>query len=509
MKYHLIKSSIFVFLFTWVQISAISQQTSDYNSLKKYIQQGNDMFNIPGMAVGIIKDGEIVFSEGFGNRNTITGDKVTPETVFGIASCSKAFTVACIAILVKDGKLEWTDKVIDHYPEFKLFDPYITREMEVQDLLSHCSGFQTFDGDLLWYASNYTREEIMHRIQYRENPYSFRSRFGYQNVMFIAAGELIKKVSGLSWDAFLTEKILQPLSMESTSTSNIEFGDDMNIAHPHHNGQQMDFLNYDNSGPAASMNSSVTDLLKWVKLLLYHGAYEGNEIFSSNQYYKMTSMLTPLNADIGETIGGRHFFGYGLGWFLLDFKGRKIIQHGGGLPGFHSKVVLVPEENLGFVILTNQLSGLVEATYKKILDFYLVDDGKDWAQLYYDNEKKGESEKAEKQTERENSRVIGTKPSLSLEKYTGTYTDKMYGNASISHENGQLKIVLLPAKELFTATLEHWHYDTFKFQFNDPFLPEGYATFKIGKDGTPECFTIDLDNPDFHFYKLKFENISK
>ncbi|MCF8378243.1 MAG: serine hydrolase [Bacteroidales bacterium] len=486
-----------------------AQEKEYYQALKTYIQKGNELFDMPGMAIGIYKDGKIVFAEGFGRRNALEKEKVDPETVFAIASCSKAFTAVCMAILVEEGKLSWTDKVIDHFPEFKLHDPYITREIEVQDLLSHRSGLQTFDGDLLWYGSGYSRQEIIHRIQFRENPYSFRSQFGYQNVMFIAAGELIKKVSGKSWDDFLMEKILLPIDMKSTSTTNKNYTSAMNVAIPHNDGQPMDFINYDNAGPAASMNSSVNDLLKWVELLLNHGTYKDKEIFSADQYYKLTSLLTPLNGGKGESIGERHFFGYGLGWFLEDYQGRKVIQHGGGLPGFHCKVVLVPEENLGFVVLANQISGLVEATYKKILDFYLCKEEKDWAQLYYDNAQKMNLKTEEEKLKAEASRIKETLPSLPLESYAGKYTDKMYGDAMITLENGKLAVELTPSKQLFNATLNHWHFDTFQFKFKDPFLPEGYVTFWLDNKGQPEYFTIDLENPDFHFYKLKFERVEK
>ncbi|MEZ5082022.1 MAG: serine hydrolase [Bacteroidales bacterium] len=489
--------------------SVNAQNDRDYNELKEYLQKANEQFEMPGMAVGIIKDGQVVFNEAFGKRNTKTGEKTNTETIFGIASCTKAFTAACMAILVDEGKLDWTDKVIDHYPDFKLHDPYITREMEVQDLLCHRSGLQTFDGDLLWYGTDYTRKEVVERIQFRENAYSFRSRFGYQNVMYIAAGQLIEKVSGKSWDEFMKEKIFIPLGMNATTTSNGGFNESMNLAYPHIDGEPMEFINYDNCGPAASINTSSDDLLKWVELFLNKGTLNGQTIFSEKQYYKLTSLLTPLNPGPGETIGETHFFGYGLGWFVLDYEGRKVIQHGGGLPGFHSKVALIPEEKVGFIILANQLSGLVEATYKRIIDIYTKNEQKDWAQLYYENEQNQESRNLKKKEEKEIARVKGTTPSLSIEKYIGMYEDKMYGKAEISLKENRLHIELLPSNTLFTAEMEHWHYDTFKFQFNDPFLPEGYATFVLNGQGNPDYFTIDLENPDFHFFKLKFEKINE
>jgi CubicO group peptidase (beta-lactamase class C family) len=407
-------------------------------------------------------------------------------------------------MLVDEGNLNWTDKVIEHYPEFRVFDPYITAEMEIQDLLGHRSGYQTFDGDLLWYGTDYTREEVLSRIRFRENPFSFRSRFGYQNVMFIAAGEVIARKSGKSWDLFMDERIFKPLGMYTTTTTNADFTSGMDIAWPHIDGKPVEFISYDNCGPAASMNSSAIDMMKWIKLLLGRGTADKNTIFSEEAYYRMVSPITVLNAGQAETVGERHFFGCGLGWFLHDYQGRKIIEHGGGLPGFHSKTVLVPEEKLGYVILANQLSGLVEAIYKKILDFYLVTEGKDWVQLYYEGELKQMAQVLEKEKQQEESKVAGTQPTLRTEEYAGMFEDSMYGKAEVILEHDQLILVMQPTKKLFTGNLEHWHYNTFKVKFYDPFLPPGFITFTINGKGEVDGFTIDLENPDFHFYKLRF-----
>jgi len=489
------------------QVWVYSQSKSDYKELQKYIEDAVNKFEVPGLAVGIFKDGEIVFNEGFGLRNSETKEAVTPETQFGIASCSKAFTAACLGILVDEGKIKWTDPVVKHYPKFKMYDPYITSEMQVQDLVCHRSGLQTFDGDLLWYGTNYTREDVVERIQFRENPYSFRSRFGYQNVMFIVAGELIKEVSGQSWDEFVKTKIFEPLHMTATSTTNSHFTTEMNVSAPHLDGKAMPFINYDNSGPAASMNTSVTDMMAWIETWLNKGSYKDNQIFSEDYFYKSTNTMTPLNGGHGDKIGGTHFYGYGLGWFLFDYEGRKVIQHGGGLPGVHSKVVLIPEDNLGYVIIANQISGLVESVYKRILDFYLSDSETDWVEIYYQNEQKSKTRATEKEATREEERVKNTTPSLSSEKYAGMFEDKMYGKAEVAFEDNQLTLTLLPTKELFSSKMEHWHYDTFKFKFNDPFLPAGFVTFNKNQHDEVEGFNIDLENPDFHFYKLDFKKI--
>lgn len=504
------KNHFYTVLLTFVLFSglpAIAQQQKDYKALDKYIEKAVQDFEIPGLAVGIIKNGEVVLLKGYGYRNTETKKKVDENTVFGIASCSKAFTAASIAILVDEGKLNWDDKVIEHYPAFQMYDPYITRELTIRDLLCHRSGLQTFDGDLLWYGTDLSRAEVVRQIRFRQNKYSLRARFGYSNVMFITATEVVKSVTGHSWDAFVNQKIFQPLGMHSTNTSNATFDKGMDVAYPHINGKPEAFINYDNSGGAAAINTSAADLLKWVQLMLDKGAISDTSVFSKKQYYQLVAQQTVLPAGAAEKVGSTHFSGYGLGWFVKDFEGMKIISHGGGLPGFHSKVAFVPEDSLGYVILANQITGLVGALDRKILDFFLTDADKDWAKLYLDYEKKQEVKKEEATKTREEARIKNTKPSLALEKYTGIYQDKMYGQAKVEMREGQLFITLLPTAALFHSSMEHWQYDTFRIQFNDPYLPEGFITFSFDSNANITGFKIDLENPDFHFYKLDFAKV--
>ncbi len=486
--------------------SSISQTKQDFKELDKYILKALNDFEVPGIAIGMVKDGEVIFAKGYGNKNAKTKEPVGTKTIFGIASCTKAFTAASIGILVDKGKLNWNDEVIFHYPEFQLYDPYITRDFRVDDLLCHRSGYETFDGDLLWYGTNYSRSEVLKRFRQRKNTYGFRQKFGYSNLMFIAAGELIENTTGISWDDFVTNSIFKPLGMNSTTTTNSGFTKEMDIAYPHLEGEPLDFINYDNIGPAGSINSSVDDMLKWIELWLDKGVYNGDTIFSKNSYNITTSPHTSLNWKSEGKKGGTHFYEYGLGWFMNDYDGLKIIQHGGGLPGFHSKVVLIPEENVGFVILSNQLSGLVEALYHKLIDFNLDDiqNPKDWAALYL---KRKQSQDARDEVQNQPTTIINTEstgPSLAIENYTGIYEDKMYGKAEISLKYGKLHLSLLPAKELLSGDMKHNNYDTFKFTFNDKFLKPGNLTFYINEEGEPGYFTISLDSDDFLFYKLRF-----
>ncbi|MDX1701436.1 MAG: serine hydrolase, partial [Melioribacteraceae bacterium] len=412
-----------------------------------------------------------------------------------------------IGILVDEGKVNWNDRVVDHLPWFKLHDPYITREMRITDLLSHRVGLATFDGDLLWYGTDYSRDEIARRIRELPIKNSFRSKYGYQNIMFIVAGEVIEGITGKSWEEFVQTRIFDPLDMNSSTLTNSSFNDSQNIALPHLEGKVQEFISYDNSGPAASINSCVEDMMKWAKFWLNKGRVDTNQILSEKSYYAITKSYTSLNAGKGESIGGTHFSSAGLGWFLKDYAGRKIISHGGGLPGFLSRITIVPEDSLGIIVLQNDMQRVYRDVERVILDLFLTDKKVDYIarSLERKNYYKSRSEKRKK--EREESRIKDTQPSFSLDKYVGIYEDKMYGKAEIGINEGNLQIKLLPTKQLFTSKLSHWHFDTFRIKFIDPFLPEGFVTFHKNSRGDITHFTIDLPNPDFHFYNLKFELI--
>ena len=510
--YKLMKNTILLISFVLIAVftdSAKAQEKADYNNLDNYFEKYVAEFEMPGFAVGIIKNGEIVFMETYGVKNVETGKKVNENTLFGIASCSKAFTSACISILVERGELNWKDKVVDHLPGFTLYDPYLTAELSIEDLLAHRSGYKTFDGDLIWYGTQRTTAEVVERFKYRKNPYSIREEFGYSNLMFITAGEVIKSVTGQSWAEFVTENILRPIGMENSTTTNTGFENNKNAAWPHLDGKAMEFINYDNIGAAGAINSSIKEMMNWAQLVLNKGQSGDTSIFSMGNYYKMTSQQTVLNAGRGEKIDGTHFAGYGLGWFLKDYKGRKIINHGGGLPGFHSKVVVVPEDSLAYVILANQLSALIPAIDKKILNFYLnPTDTINWAAKYlvYEKSQKEKLEKTWAQLEEE--RIKNTEPSLADSAFTGMYEDKMYGKSKIEIEGGGLKITLLPTAKLFNSKMEHWHFNTFKIKFADPFLPPGFVTFIFNEEGNVTGFKIKMDAPDFHFNDLEFEKLN-
>ncbi len=497
---------ITVFLLICVLLcgSVYAQRKIDYDKLDAYIANAVKDSQASGFAVGIIKNDETVFAKGYGVRNVETKMPVDLQTQFGIGSCSKAFTAASIGMLVDEKRLSWDDKVVDYLPWFKLQDDYITKELTIGDLLCHRSGLETFGGDLLWFGTDYTSEEVVRRIRELPVKNGFRSQFGYQNVMFIAAGLVVEAISGKPWHVFVREKILRPLQMNNSSTNLADFKTSSNIAVPHFEGKSLAFINYDNAGPAGAANSSIEDMLKWLRMWLNNGKFGGQQLLSPATIRKITSSQMFLTGGPGTEPMGNHFVNYGYGWRLMDYAGRKVILHGGGLPGYVSQVVFVPEDKLGIVILENDVRPIQEAIANKILDLFMTDQDKDYVQQVLTALKQYQPMLEKQRTERLAKQIPGTSPSMKTSDYGGLYRDKMYGDAEIAEKDGKLTLTFLPAKELFAAPLEHFHYDTFKVQFAAPGLEFGLITFHFNADGKIQDFTMDLPSQDFNFSGLRF-----
>jgi CubicO group peptidase (beta-lactamase class C family) len=405
--------------------------------------------------------------------------------LFAIGSSSKAFTAASIAMLIDDGKLKWDDSATKYLPGFQLFDPYATRELTVRDLLTHRSGLER--GDLLWYASAYDRNEVLRRIRYLKPTWSLRSHFGYQNIMFLAAGQIVPSITGKSWDDFIKERIFTPLGMTSSSTSIKALASSNNVAAPHakidDKVQAVPWRNIDNIGPAGSINSNVIDMAQWVRLQLGGGAYQNQRLLSSGAIKEMHASQTiiPLAGAMDTLYPEAHFLTYGMGWFLSDYRGRKVVEHGGAIDGMRAEVAMIPEEKLGVVILTNKNGTVLpQALMFKVFDAYLGGPQRDWSAEILKSFKalEAQGEAAEKKAEAE--RVKGTTPSLALEKYAGAYESEMYGDAKVTLEKGKLVAHYGPG---FTGDLEHWHYDTFRVTWRDRMEGKGFISFTLNPQG--------------------------
>ena len=477
---------IFIILVLVFGSLSVAAQDAPLQGFDDYVNKAIKDWEVPGVAIAVIKDDKIVFAKGYGVRELGKPEKVDENTMFAIGSSSKAFTAAAIAMLVDDGKLKWDDPATKYLPGFQLFDPYVTREMTVRDLLTHRVGLER--GDQLWYATDYSRDDILRRIRFLQPSSSLRSKFGYQNIMFLAAGEIIPSVTTKSWDDFLNERLFTPLGMKETNTTIRLLKGKNNVAAPHQMAgdkfQPVPYRLIDNIGPAGSINSNVVDTAQWVRLQLNNGKYNGKRLISEKNINEMQSPQTiiPLAGQMKVMYPEAHFLSYGMGWFLSDFRGKKLVEHGGAIDGMRALVAMIPEEKLGLVILTNRGGTILpQPLAYKIFDAYLgTKEQKDWSGEMLKTMKSLEEQGKAAAAKMEASRVKGTKPSLALEKYAGDYKSEMYGNVKILLENGKLTAKFGPN---FTGELENWHYDVFQVVWKDKVQGKGFISFRLNQQG--------------------------
>ncbi len=511
MKSTFLRLNLFLLLLLFPALLFAQTLDEKLKEIDAYAQKAGDDWNVPGFAIGIVKDGKVVFTKGYGIRELGKTDKTDENTLFAIASNSKAFTTASLAILVDEKKLNWDDKVSKYLPEFQMPDAYVSREMTVRDLVTHRSGLDTFSGDLLWYETNYSTDEVLRRVRFLKPKTSFRSRFGYQNLMFMAAGRVVEKVSGKSWGDFVTERILTPLGMSRTTVSVKSLKDNFSMPH-NESGGKLRVLhsgNVDSAYAAAGLNSSVADVSKWLLLQLGRGKYDGKQIFSERQSWEMWQpyIMIPVSEAAMKNNPTRHFSGYGMGWAVGDYQGRKTVSHGGGLDGMISQTAMMPEENLGLVVLTNSETPVNSIMMNKIYDVFTNAPKRDWSAEALERTKNGKIEETKEIKEVDASRIANTKPSLAMNGYAGTYSSEMYGDVIVREENGKLVMNLVPAPN-FVADLEHWHYDTFqiKWRTSVPYnFSRGFVTFTLDKTGKTDQLKIDQPNNDFWFYELELK----
>jgi len=451
----------------------------------RYVRESMPKWKVPGIAIAVVRNDSVVLARGYGVRTIGKSESVDERTLFAIGSASKAFTAAAVGMLVDEGTVRFEDPATKYLPGFQLYDPYVTREITVRDLLTHRSGLER--GDQMWYGTEYDRPEILRRVRYLEPSWSLRSTFGYQNIMYIAAGEVTAEVTGKSWDDVIHDRIFQPLGMTSSLTSIVPLAKLPNVATPHaevdDTVRAIAYRNIDNVAAAGSINSHVVDMANWVRLQLGNGKFEGKQLLSTST---AAEMHTPQTIIRMEGIWGlahpeSNFLSYGLGWFLADYKGQKLVHHGGNIDGMSALVAMLPDENTGVVILTNMNSSfLTYALMYRLFDGYLGAEPKDWSaellEAIQGFEEAGEA--AEKKQEEQ--RAKGTKPSLALTEYVGTYADSMYGEAKVAMEGDHL---VMRYGSAFVGDLEHWHYDTFRAAWRDAHLGKALVAFTIGIDG--------------------------
>jgi CubicO group peptidase (beta-lactamase class C family) len=495
----------FILAFAGVQFAAA--QDTQLAGFDDYVNKAIKDWEVPGVAIAIVKDDKIVLARGYGVKKFGDPAPVDERTLFAIGSSSKAFTSAAIAMLVDEGKLKWNDPATKYLPGFETFDPYVTRELSIRDLLSHRSGLER--GDFLWYGTENDRDEILRRTRYIKPSWSLRSHFGYQNLMYLAAGQIVGKMNGKSWDEFIEQRIFTPLGMTSSSTSIGAFKSGDNIASPHakfdDKVEPIAWRKIDNIGPAGSINSNVVDMAQWIRLQLGQGTYQGQRLFSSRAAKEMHSPQTiiPLVGQMELLYPEAHFLSYGLGWFLSDYRGKKVVEHGGAIDGMRAQVALLPEEKLGVVILTNMNgTALPHILMYKVFDAYLEGNReKDWSGDLLKSFKTLQEQGKAAAKKLEDARVKDTQPSLSLEKYAGTYKNDLYGEVKVTHDAGKLTVRFGRA---FVSELEHWHYDTFRAKFRGAGETRAFVTFGLNAQGKPDQVTLEIA-PDYPFKRMPDE----
>ncbi len=473
-------------------VTAAAQQPS-FQDLDRYIVRAMHDAEIPGLSIAVVKDDAVVFAKGYGVRRLGDNAPVDEHTIFHIASVTKGFTTASLAMLVDEGKLGWDDRVLKYLPTFQLYDSYATRELIVRDLLTHRTGLT--GNDALCLDSTYSRDEILYRIRFWQPKLGFRAQFDYNNCMYIVAGQIIPAITGRSWDDFVHERIFRPLGMKDSSTRITELHDP-NMAVPHRivNGtiQPLSLPNHDNMAPAGGINSSAVDMAQWVRLQLGGGVYQGQRLLSLR---RVKELQTPnIDVDFSEGLDklqfpADHFAAYGLGWILMDYHGRKVVFHTGSSPGFKSEILLVPEEHLGVVILSNFFDRPPWVLGYRVIDAYLGLPARDWAGEYFKALEGFEQENETENKKREAERNRDTKPSLQTEKYAGRYTNEMYGEAVVSFKNGEISLNI--AGLGWVGKLDHWQYDTFRATWRAAERDKSFVTFMLTPSGDVSTLRVD------------------
>jgi CubicO group peptidase (beta-lactamase class C family) len=451
-------------------------------------------FEVPGIALAIVKDDQVIVAKGYGVRKLGDRTPVDARTLFGIASNTKAFTATALGLLVEEGRIEWDAPVVRYLPAFAMWDPYVTRELTVRDLLVHRSGLGLGAGDLLWWPeSTYDRKEIARRLRFIQPATSFRTAYAYDNVLYLIAGELIETISGQTWETFVGDRILAKVGMTGSNVRHSAGAAGGNVAAPHARidgtVRAIRPFESDNTNPAGGINSSAEDMAKWLRVQLSGGRLaDGSRLFSAATARQLTSIVTPI--PIGDPAPElpalkANFRGYALGFDIRDYRGHKVVMHTGGLPGYVSRVAMIPDLNVGVAILTNQESGeAFDSIAFHVLDHYLGAPAFDWIDGFA--KVRARLDAAEKVAEGQGraKRDAASKPSLPLANYAATYRDAWYGDVTIAEEGGKL-VMRFSHSPALVGDLVHWQHDTFIARWRDRELrADAYVTFALNPDGS-------------------------
>lgn len=486
----LIQRNVFgvVLLVLWFSWLTAQTQQSEIVQLRDYIRTEMRRWQVPGLAVAVVKDGQVLLSEGFGVRNNTQGTPVDDLTIFANCSTTKAMTAIAMAMLVDEGKVHWQDRVSEHLPDFLLSDPYVTREMRVQDLFTHNIGLG--NADFLWAGSDLKPSEILYQMRYAPLAYSLRGGYTYQNIMYLAAGEIIARRSGLSWEDFLTQRIFQPLSMRNTYPTLQQSLGNVNRSTPHHriagNITPIQDSSADQIGPAGSVWSCSKDMTLWMRCLLDSTKYGADRLISSASYAKIFEPLALIpRAQFYPTaqVTQPRWTTYGLGWFQHDYNGQMVQFHTGSLAGTVAILGLLPEEQLGVYVFGNlDHAEIRHAIMYKTFDLFMGrSKGRNWSEEFHQLHQNLEQQTKNQREKILSARRTDTKPAFPLVAYTGKFKHKFYGEIEVSTDQNGL---MARFSSTLVMPLDHWQFDQFTGQFTlYPWEPAEIISFVPNQAG--------------------------
>lgn len=468
----------------------------ELDGIEAFVERGMHDWNIPGLAVSVVKDDRLVWARGFGVRRLGSPEPVDADTLFNVASVSKAFNAAALGILVDEGLIAWDDPVGAHLPRLQLYDPGVTSAATVRDMLAHRVGLGRLTGNRLRWIPARSRSEQIARLRHLEPEQGFRAGYVYSNVLYMAAGEVIPAVTGTGWEEFVERRLFAPLGMHRSLAAGEHLDLSGNVAWPHQeiDGAMVEIprRSFDAVGPAASVHTSAREIAAWMRLHLgTPGEFEGRTLLARKTVEEMHRPQSIIPVPASEAPAT-----YGLGWRLDSHEGHRISWHTGAVDGMNSLVMLVPEENLGIFVTANALNNFNLALARRIVDAWLDIEGRD---RHAETRGKYLVEKAAAQAGRDAihaARLRGTRPSAPLAAFQGRYDDDLYADAEVRLENGRLVLELWQDPDQ-TADLEHWHHDTFRAVWRNRAMREEFVWFTRGRDGSLDHLHIDWNlRPD-------------